>query len=73
MISYYFLIVFLEIRRSRGEQGIQEVFSMFPHQIFFCILDEISLLEDPRWVWTQLPRSATSYTFSSVLFEKPLY
>ena len=46
---------------------------MFPHQIFFCILDEISLLEDPRWVWTQLPRSATSYTFSNVLFEKPLY
>ena len=46
---------------------------MFPHQIFFCILDEISLLEDPRWVWTQLPRSATSYTFSNVLFKKPLY
>ena len=73
MISYYLSIVFLEIRRSRGEQGIQEVFSMFSHQIFFCILDEISLLEDPRWVWTQLPRSATSYTFSNVLFEKPLY
>ena len=26
VISYYLIIVFLEIRRSRGEQGIQEVF-----------------------------------------------
>ena len=29
-------------------------FIFFSHVNFFCILDEISLLEDPRWIWTQL-------------------
>ena len=50
MISYYLIIVFLEIRRSRGEQGIGEVFCIFSHPFFcfLCILDKISLLENPR-------------------------